>query len=99
MSSRRIIVTSLVFLFVSLSLPVFATTILVPAGQPTIQAGINAAVAGDIVQVSAGTYYENINFSGKAITVTSASGPAATIIDGSKNSNATVTFDSNEKST
>lgn len=99
MSSRRITVTSLVFLFVSLSLPVFATTILVPAGQPTIQAGINAAVAGDIVQVSAGTYYENINFSGKAITVTSASGPAATIIDGSKNSSATVTFDSSEKST
>jgi hypothetical protein len=99
MSSRRIIVTSLLFLLLSLSLPGFATTILVPAGQPTIQAGINAAVAGDIVQVSAGTYYENINFSGKAITVTSASGPAATIIDGSKNSSATVTFDSNEKST
>ncbi|HEV2351619.1 MAG TPA: choice-of-anchor D domain-containing protein [Terriglobia bacterium] len=59
-----------------------ATIIHVPADQPTIQAAINAAVNGDTVQVSPGTYTENINFNGKAITVTSTGGPQVTIIDG-----------------
>ena len=48
-----------------------AGTIHVPADQPTIQAGINAATTGDVVLVADGTYYENINFKGKAITVAS----------------------------
>jgi hypothetical protein len=34
--------------------------------------------------VAPGTYYENINFMGKAITVTSSAGAAQTIIDGGK---------------
>lgn len=46
-------------------------TIHVPGDQPTIQAAINAANTGDTVLVSNGTYQENINFNGKAITVTS----------------------------
>lgn len=83
-----------------LSVSALATVIHVPADQPTIQAAINAAVSGDTVLVSSGTYYENITFLGKAITVTSASGPLTTIIDGSKGSyTATVTFSSNEKAT
>lgn len=59
-----------------------ASTINVPADQPTIQDGINAAVNGDTVLVAPGTYTENINFNGKAITVTSSAGPKVTIIDG-----------------
>jgi len=55
----------------SLWLGIFAQIIHVPADQPTIQAGINAAATSDTVLVDAGTYFENINFNGKAITVAS----------------------------
>ena len=48
-----------------------AQIIHVPTDQPTIQAGINVATTGDTVLVDTGTYYENINFWGKAITVAS----------------------------
>jgi hypothetical protein len=48
-----------------------AGIIRIPHDQPGIQAGINAAVNGDTVLVADSTYYENINFMGKAITVAS----------------------------
>src|SRR5262249_54310265 len=57
-------------------------TIHVPADRPSIQAGIDAAVNGDTVLVAPGTYVENINFHGKAITVTSEQGSGVTVIDG-----------------
>ena len=63
--------------------PLTASIIHVPGDQPTIQAGINAANPGDTVLVGPGTYVENINFMGKAITVKSSNGPKQTIIDGS----------------
>jgi hypothetical protein len=47
----------------------FAIVINVPGEHPTIQGAINAATDGDTVLVSHGTYYENINFGGKNITV------------------------------
>ena len=66
-----------------------------PADAATIQQAIDAAVAGDTVLVSPGTYVENITFRGKAITVASEQGPAVTIIDGNR-AGSVVTFASGE---
>lgn len=43
----------------------------VPLDHPTIQSAINASSHGDTVVVQPGTYYENINFRGRNIVVTS----------------------------
>ena len=51
--------------------PGFSQQLLVPQEYPTIQAAINAAVDGDTVLVSDNTYFENISFKGKVITVAS----------------------------
>ncbi|MCH9021548.1 MAG: right-handed parallel beta-helix repeat-containing protein, partial [Planctomycetes bacterium] len=49
----------------------------------TLQLAIDAAINGDVIEAGPGTYFEAINFLGKAITVRSASGdPNDTIIDG-----------------
>ncbi len=72
-----------------------AAVIKVPSQQPTIQAAIDAAKNGDIVWVVPGTYFENINFMGKAILVESSNGNKVTTIDGG-NANSVVTFNSGE---
>src|SRR5260221_9741131 len=59
-------------------------TIRVPADRATIQAAILAASNGDTVLVSPGIYRERIDFSRKAITVKSLSGPDVTTIDGGR---------------
>ena len=67
----------------SLASRAFALTTNVPADQPTIQAAIDAAAAGDVIVVAPGTYSETIDFLGKAITVQSFGGPLVTVISGS----------------
>ena len=72
-----------------------AAVIHVPGDQPTIQQAIDVANIGDVVLVSPGTYTENIDYHGKAISVRGASGPAQTIIDGN-NAGTVVTFQTGE---
>ena len=69
----------------------------VPADYPTIQWAINEAsyFITDTVLVTNGIYYENLDFGGKAVTVTSVNGPQVTIIDGSA-AGAVVNFSSGE---
>jgi len=82
----------------------------VPGDYPTIQAGINASSDGDTVLVAENTYYENINFNGKAILLASefivngdTNHISNTIINGSQpvdpDFGSVVTFESGEDTT
>jgi len=84
------------------SLSIAQTTRQVPSQYSTIQAAINAAVAGDTILVQPGIYLERINFNGKDIVVSSTyiisndtSLISGTIIDGNQLPNV-VTFNNNE---
>lgn len=88
------------------TLPAVAATINVSPPQK-IQDAIDAASVGDTILVAPGTYFENIDFEGKAITVTSTqsldpatikAATAATIVDGGGNA-PTVRFHSSEPNT
>jgi hypothetical protein len=60
--------------------PAFATIIHVPGDYPTIQAGIDAAVAGDIVEVACGTYAVPEIIMKSGITLRSETGEANCVI-------------------
>ncbi len=84
----------MLFLLLGWILPSLTQVIHIPTGQPTIQAGILAAGEGDTVLIDEGTYFEQINFLGKAITVASrylvdgdTSHITRTIINGSRSTN------------
>lgn len=61
--------------------PAAAATHYVPGTFATIQGAMNAAHSGDVINVSAGTYYENVAM--KAGVQLIGSGPDASVIDGS----------------
>ena len=82
-----------------------ATVIHVPAGQPTIQAGISAASSGDTVLIAPRTYSETIDFLGKSIVVGSLyltpgdpAYVASTIMDGGGTAGPLASFTSGEDS-
>jgi len=77
------------------SVPAIGATIYVPDDHGMIQWAIDAAADGDTIIVRPGTFFENIDYYGKAITVRSEKGAAVTTIDG-KQSGSVVTFISGE---
>lgn len=72
--------TALLIGLLLVAAPAFATTYFVPGSYTTIQKALNASKSGDVVQVSPGTYLENISV--KAGVQLIGSGPENTIIDG-----------------
>jgi len=88
-----------------MALPASAELYRVPADFSSIQEAIVAADSGDVIVVDPNTYYENINFLGKNLTLRSLdpNDPdivSQTIIDGSQpvdpDKGSVVTFDSGE---
>ena len=92
------ILLSLCALFVGLRATA-QTVIHVPADVGTIQAAIDAAKNGDTVFVSPGIYNENLDFEGKAITVTTGAksfADAAKIVVNGTTDGPVVNFATNE---
>lgn len=94
-----------IFSILILSTFLFSTIINIPADYITFYDAISASVNGDTILVQPGTYLENINYSGKNITIGSlylttqdTSYISQTILDGFQNGGV-VTFDSSEDST
>ncbi len=99
---KKIILLSCILILLPIS--AFASEINVPVDQPTIQAGIDVAVDGDVVLLADDTYTGvgnyNIDLKGKSITVKSSGGAESCIIDCQQNgrgflvySGETVTFE------
>lgn len=80
----------------AISTGTFADTLLVPDDYGSIQSAIDIALEGDTVLVSAGIYYETIDFLGKGITVISVDGSDLTHIDGGVSEGSVVTFSNSE---
>ena len=79
---KMILIFTILLSTVSLA---FGTIINVPADQPTIQDGLDAASVNDTILVAEGTYFENIEWPDTdGIILISEAGAANTIIDGNE---------------
>jgi len=95
---RAIVSRPLVVLMLAAAAPcALAGDLHVPADYSTIQAAIDAASSGDVVLVDPGTYFECLDFKGKAIRVASTGGAAVTTINASQKGSV-VSFTNNEQS-
>ena len=65
-----------------LSSAVLADTIHVPKQYPTIQVAINASMDGDEILVAPGTYNEDIDYNGRAVSIIGTGGSTVTTIVG-----------------
>ena len=86
--------------YVTVNLIIVDTTLEVPSEYSTIQSAIDVAINDCTIIVDIGTYVENINFSGKNITLTSTNPDnpnivESTVIDGGR-SGSVVTFEGSE---
>lgn len=84
-----LIITSVFALSLVLPYTAKAATLEVPSQYSTIQSAIDASSDGDVINVTAGTYNEVINFNEKSISVIGQD-PQSTIIDGAGFSNSVV---------
>ena len=71
-----------------------AATIHVPADQPTIQAGIDTASAGDTVLVACGTYYEHDIVMKSDVCLTGASDQSSCVVIDAQNDGCGISCDS-----
>ncbi len=89
MRCQRFLLTLLLLTLFSATLiawlivPAAADTLQVPHEYPTIQAAVNAAGTGDIIEVDAGTYLENVVVN-KTVTIKGDSA-TSTVVDGGGN--------------
>ena len=83
--SKMLTIALVFILLIFATSSIFATVIHIPLEQPTIQAGVDAALEGDTVLVADGTYTgdgnRDIDFGGKNLVLMSENGPELTIID------------------
>ncbi|MDD3123742.1 MAG: NosD domain-containing protein, partial [Candidatus Izemoplasmatales bacterium] len=73
MSMCKFFLTSLLLSIMVICATANAAEIYVPVEEPTIQAAVNNASAGDIIIVKPGTYYENVDVNKTQLTIISES--------------------------